>query len=199
MINKYNLLVNKFVAKNQTSPALANILVTPKVTCATDRYTLLEVETAPDYKLEDYPIIPNIVNVEIEAHVMPIDAANQLLANLKKAKSPKLPILETASAIKAGDETQAGFVTTNLETASPLIYKKIDDKFPEYQSIMPAVTPVLELNVSPDYLKRIAEVFTTIGNASVNIKFYGEMNPVVFEAKTPQGQRVTALLMPIKS
>ena len=197
MLNKYNFLVNKFVSKSGHQPEISGVLVTKYGTVATDRYTLLEV-SAPDSALSDYPIIPNNETAETETHIMPIDAANQLQANLKKIKG-NLPILENAASLKLTESSQAGFITTNLETAAPVIYRKIDGEYPNYKQIMPTGEPVHTFNVSPDFLKRIAEVYCAIGNASVEVKLYGDNMPITFEAKTPQGQNVKALLMPIKS
>lgn len=197
MLNKYNFLVNKFVSKSEHQPEISGVLVSKSGTAATDHYTLLEV-SAPDMELSDFPVIPNNETAETETHIMPIDAANQLQADLKKIKG-NLPILQNTASLKLTEPDQAGFITTNLEMAKPVIYQKIDGEYPNYKQIMPTGDPVYTFNVSPEFLKRIAEVYCTIGNASIEVKCYGDIMPITFEAKTPQGQTVKALLMTIKS
>jgi DNA polymerase III sliding clamp (beta) subunit (PCNA family) len=202
MLNKYNFLVNKFVSKSGVKPEISGVLVTKTGTAATDRFTLLEV-SAPDMELSDYPIIPGQETAETEAHIMPIDAANQIQADLKKIKG-NLPILQNTASLKLTEPDQAGFITTNLEMAKPVIYRKIDGEYPNYKQIIPTGDPVYTFNVSPEFLKRIAEVYCAIGNTSVEVKLYPDKDglfnqPITFEAKTPQGQTVKALIMPIKS
>ena len=202
MLNKYNFLVNKFVSKSGHQPEISGVLVTKTGTVATDRYTLLEV-SAPDMELSDYPIIPGQETAETETHIMPIEAAIQLQADLKKIKG-NLPILQNTASLKLTEPDQAGFITTNLEMAKPVIYRKIDGAFPDYKNIIPTGEPAFTFNISPEYLKRVAEVYTAIGNASVEVKLYPDKvglfnQPITFEAKTPQGQTVKALLTTIKS
>ncbi len=193
------MLAVKFASKSATQAEINGVLVTPEKTVATDRYTLLEVENPKDFTLEDFPKVPNNETAEITTHIMPLESAKLLEANLKKVKNSSLPVLQNAAGLKLEAENQAGFVTTNLESATPIIYQKIDGEFPDYQQIVPKEKSVIEFNVSPEFLKRIAETYQAIGNASVNVKYYGDNQPLVFEAKTCFNQNVKALLMLIKS
>lgn len=192
MLNQLNLLCQRFAAKSDTRPGLSGIYVTKDKTVATNAVILVEIDK-PEQPDDGYPEFPNFNIADSDPHILPLEAAKQIESNLKKIKAT-LPIFQNALPIKSGDNV--GYLTTDMATINPVIYKPIDEQFPEYQSIIPKDEDAIgEVNLSPEYLEIIAKTFKDAKAQSLTIRLYKQNLPVKFNAEV-NGQNITAVLMP---
>lgn len=206
LLNKYNFLPRKFAGTKGLHEATKGILIDPArgITAATDRYTLLEVHAPKMALAEDFPIIPGYKispDEDKAAHIMPADAAKEIEKNLKAIKKQSLPILYNAAPLIIEQDNAAGMATTTLDKAQPVIYQKIDDKFPDYCQIIPAddKEPRAVVHLSPELLERMAAAYKAAGVGSVEVRIYEDTEPVRFSAIGGEDQSIIGLIMPIKA
>ena len=208
LLNKFNFLPRLFVSPQRTAHAATKgMLIDTAAFCtvATDRYSMLVVK-APKYALAaDFPIIKGYEidgdQKQAATHIMPAQAAAQIGANLQKIKKPVLPILGNAAPLKIEGENAAGYATTTLEQSQPVIYQKIDDKYPNYGEVIPRDDKKAEaiITLDPRRLEVMAKAFKLAGVTAVKIQVFGELEPVKFTATAGESQEITGIIMPIKS
>lgn len=207
LLNKYNFLPRLFVSpKDHPHAATKGVYVDTAKFCtvATDRYSLLMVEAPKHVLAADFPIIEgheiNGDQKQADSHIMPAEAAAQIEKNLKQIKKAALPILNHAAPLKVATENAAGYVTTTLEQSQPVIYRKIDDTFPPYSEVIPKADrdPAAAFTLDPEKLENMAAAFRLAGCNAVKVQFYGNLEPVKFEATGGDSQKITGIIMPIK-
>lgn len=83
--------------------------------------------------------------------------------------------------------------------------KPIDEKYPNWESVFPAGTPFFSIAVNSQYLKKMAEVITSLSQLQytheVILSFYSENMAIVMESPTTSDStfKVRGLLMPLRS
>ena len=155
MYNKLNLSIAEFCHKEKEE--ISGVLFKKDRTVATDKYVLIEVET-PKIKEDDFPILPNTETEEMKNDcIIPIKAVNKMLANIPK--SATLPILENVVFCKGTDE-QAEFATTDLEQVDKVSVRTIQDKYPDYEQIIPTEKVVKKIKFNVKQLQKILRFYS---------------------------------------
>ena len=192
LYNEHNLAVAKIASKSEIREELAGVYFTKDKTTATDSFRLLEVST-PEFDPKDYP---QVEGASAMRGIQPFIVNAKMLREIKLPKKTSLPILKNV-AIKHLHDNRVEFLTTNLESAEIKNVRRINATFPNYEQIFPTGEPVAEIQVNGEYLAELVAIMAKLDPTSaVNIKFYADNKPVVFEAGTAQKGR--GLLMPLR-
>lgn len=207
-INKNNLLVGNFAAKNDpTRAAIQNIHFTPEFTEATNGHYAVRITYPTQINVENtHESVPKGVLSELKPFMIPADAVK----SIKECKPSKY--IDWTSSIfldveKTNSNGSAHFYSTNLdESSSPAVKKYDNGVFPDSQAIFDNInnTPAsFQICLDADYLKDIAEVASKIG-LGINgakplcITLYDQNKGVRFETVTnSHNQKMDALLMPM--
>lgn len=145
---------------------------------------------------DDFPRVPAIDHAPNgkTAAIIPTDAINKAIRSIPKGKRT-LAVIKTAALVMG--ESAATFVTTDLETATPVTSRVIDGQFPNWRQCMPKTAPVVRSTVSPAYLRAVADMVEKFGADSVEVSLWDSVNPVRFRANNG-GDILRVVLMPMK-
>lgn len=77
---------------------------------------------------------------------------------------------------------------------------KLEGTFPNLEQVMPIGKPVAEVCLSAEYIEMIAKYMRSASDRSVAVRLtiYDNGRPVRFDARTPDGQNIMAVLMPMR-
>ena len=197
MLNKYNLKISQICASDNGHPEITGVFYDGNRTVATDYYQLIEVMT-PQLSLKDYPVIPNLPKAKRPKTpvIIPKKACQDLSKNLPVNNS--LPILENAVFL-GENNNMITLATTDLETAHPIITRKIEGEYPKHQAIIPKQPPKTIITLNPYFLKQLASIVNDLTDKPITLKVYEKDMPIMIEGKTPVNQSFKALIMPIKA
>jgi len=195
--SKENLSIKEFCG-DDTRPVLAGVAFYHNKTVATDSYVLAEVST-PAIDKNDAPDIPNhkkLGYIQKEPIIVDKKSVEKVLKNLP---SKGLPVLaNTWLGDKTNDE-YAEFLLTDLETATPILSRRVVGEFPDYKQIIPNEKTKLSINFNPAILAKVFSYLTKIGLAQCKLDFYEEGKPLVIRAKTSENQKIRIIVMPLKN
>lgn len=157
----------------------------PKVTLstATDSFRLIEIET-PEFDIADYPNIEREIIKEIDT---PILVEAKLVKTFKLASKTKLPILHNAVLVKDGKYT--GVYTTDLDTQNEVGSIFQEDKFPNYENIIPTGDSDFSVRVNPKMLAELLDVMSGVDKDDVQIDFFNTRNVLVLRSGKKQKGR----------
>jgi hypothetical protein len=185
-LTKENLAVVK-IAEKDTSYRPLGVEITPEATVATDGHVLVAVEIVKrEGKVEGNPVNRVLTRQAVES-----------IAKLVNQKHTDLDLESGPNETIASN--QNGTITLNGEA-------RTGSTFPQWKRIMPNHEDGFSIYVNPALLKKIAEVLdktsgTFGGVHQVRMSFEkeeGENHAIRFDARTENGQHVTALLMPLR-
>ena len=203
LYNRWNFELAKFASKEESRFNPNAIQVEPDATATTDGVMLLRV-TSPELSLSDFPEVPGQTLQEVKTpFLFPADASLKVAKSIPRKTS--IPVLETAAALAAGEEN-VGFVSTDLETANPVIARKPTGTFPgNYQAQFPEdKDKVFSIKLDGRRLGEIVRFLTAFGDqgrlpTTITLTFYRDGKPVKLEAKNSDtGQEAVAILMPMR-
>ncbi|MDE1767363.1 MAG: hypothetical protein KGI27_13985, partial [Thaumarchaeota archaeon] len=200
LYNRWNFELAKLAPKEDNRYMLSALLVEPGATVETDGHHLVKV-TTPNHgtDFDQYPKPEGFSTIRPNKnHLLPRSAALDIAKNCPRKQS--IPVLENAAMLEQ-PEGQIGFVTTDLETAKPVVVKETKGQFPNYQAYIPNDGATLTIGFNAQYMADLCSFMAKAGNArshAVKMEFYGPDKPVKMTAKNPDtGQEITAVLMPM--
>jgi hypothetical protein len=198
--NKWNFDVAKFASKGESRYTLQAILVEPNATVATDGHTLVKV-TTPDFSLDSFPEVPGQPTAEtVEPVLFPANAA--LTVSKQIPRKETIPILNSAARLET-DNSNVGFVSTDLGQAQPTIARKPKGEFPNYEHLIPnddgaAITIGIDSRKLAALAKFLGD-FADDPSHALKITMYGPDKAIKIEAKRREcNQEAVALLMPLQ-
>ena len=190
LVNQANLDVKAAAsAKSEARIVLTGVNFDSENTTATNAHILLSCEL-PKVDITEYPAVQGLPEGDAEfSAIVPLNG-------LKIKKSKNLPILNNAMVVKK--EGVVSIATTDLETVQREDIRVVEGSYPPYKQVIPDAEPVAQVFLDPHYLAIIGEYFAKHGADNVvKISLYGESSPVKFEGITPEGQKITGVIMPI--
>jgi DNA polymerase III sliding clamp (beta) subunit (PCNA family) len=193
LYNQNNLNVARFAAKSGVRPELGSALFTKSKTVATDGIRLLEVSVPSGVEPSEWPKQDGLSAMR---GCEPFLADAKMVAErVRLPRKPSLPIFECA-AIAHLDDSKVEFITSDLDSVSRSVIKRIDGKFPDYEQLFPAGAPVAEVMLNGKALVELLKTMSEL-DEKVRIKFYGADKPVVLECEQVDRQRARGLMMPM--
>jgi DNA polymerase III sliding clamp (beta) subunit (PCNA family) len=190
--------IERFFSTDETRPIFTGVHVTDTYIEATDSYRLARIDldgAAP----EDFPRINDADPLPVSAIAGTVLAGKAFIAALKAIpKRRTIPILHHAAIVGTTDGTVT-LATTDLDTASSVAIRTIDETYPDTARLMPRdddMTAQIALN--PSFLKDLAAAFETFADYSepVTLTLYGSRKPLKATMRDGDGRTMTALLMP---
>ena len=161
--------VKALASKDGLKPALCGALFEPEK----NRLTVTN-----GHALICYPVEPG---KEDNGGVIPVD----LFATAKDAKNPSNEYFINGTAKRSCDE-----LTQEM--------KLIEDRFPDYEAVIPTGKPTFEIGFNLELLKMVADS-VPVENGAKNIKmsFDDSLSPVRFET-TQHEKKITGIIMPVR-
>ena len=206
LVNSHNLDCITFASKSPVRPVLTGLLVTPTHTVATDSYCLIEVET-PKVDENEIPtqLQTSWPTAESASVIIPDGAIKKAMRNVPK--KPMLPIIKNIAIDyeACNDEkrmTKVLLKTTDIDTIDKVETRAIDGSYPDYRQVLPTKKPVAALRLDANQLTSMASFFakhTKDDNAAIVLELHGSTSPAIFRAETEEMQKMTGLIMPLRS
>lgn len=215
LLNKASLEIAALASNDPSRFALGGVYVTDGKTVATNGH-YIGVVTTPKGSMPptaEFPCVKAGV-VETDEQLKPcIIPTADALALAKAIPTEKgkgrthLPILRNALVDVGFTNANGQFraVTTDLDREQVACIKKIEGKFPDYETVIPTGEPKFSIGLNVEYLERIAHTFQRCGVASkmgrpkgIRLDLYDSESAVVFSAINDDGQEVKIALMPMR-
>ena len=198
LLNKHNLNIHRFCAKEESRYTLRALLVTKNETVATDGHRLVRI-TAPKTNESLFPSVPDFKADDIEGNVLlHADTAKELAATIPKGNKD-IPILKTA---RIGQENgSVRSVTTDLDITHLIQGKKVEGSFPDWRNVIPNKKPAFEIHVNAAYLAELSNFADSFSESGfIRLQFFGADQAMRIDAENgADGQGMTAVLMPSRS
>jgi len=211
LLNRTTLSLAKLAPKEESRYTLSAIAVEKDVAAVTNGHYLVTF-THPKYfgeKLieESYPVTPGLTHRMVKDGETVLVARDAALAALKSIpKKSTIPILQNAAMSEDGK-----LVTNDLETVAQF-KSDVGGNFPNWRAVVPDYPVAFEVCVSAEYLEVLGKFFReSLGERhtkAVRMTFYQDDKPMYdgrrcpramrFDARTDEGQDITAVLMPIR-
>jgi len=198
LLNKHNLNIHKFCAKDMTRYALRALLVTKNETVATDGHRMVRI-TTPKTNESLFPSVPDFKADDIEGNLLlHADTAKELVASIPKKKNKDVPVLST---VRIGQENGSlRSVATDLDITHLVQGKKVDGNFPSWRAVIPVKKPTFEIHVSAQYLAELCSFAADVSESGfIRMQFFGADQAMRIDAENiTDGQGMTAILMPAR-
>ena len=200
--NKTNFRIHS-LAEKESRYYLNGLHVTPNYTEVTNGHYLIRVDAPFSGKrkevLKDLPTPNNYKPVTKESKfILPADTARELEKNIPNERS--ITILNNAWLVE-DKEDEATFITTDMQTTKPVTFRKVDQRFPNTDSILekiPKDAPIT-IGFNPDYMIKICQQYKKAGIQGVALSLYGTETAMKIQGKDVHNeQTITSLLMPMK-
>ena len=203
--NKNNFETINFSNKDKLRKNLEGVYFTDKYTVATDFRTLLKVEV-PKLNADDYPEFLNgqgIYDGKIDFILKAKD-----LKNVKFLKNKSLLILNDTVVFTKNDEKTVEIANTDLSSINKQNLIKVDEKFPEFEKIIPSEESLKEnyvkINIDPEFLEKMAKAMRQINKnnrekfCSIYINKNENNKAMYFEGLDKvNNQKAVGLIMPL--
>ncbi len=193
-----SLAVKRACSKDDTRPALQNVLLTDGVALATDGHALFRVGATKEF--QEPEDCPKIGIMPINSRVLiPKDSADRLLKAIPKRST--LPVLHGFWTGTNGSKAVQA-VATDLDCNT--VVKTDDSSYPDTDASWPDGEPYFEVAISGDILKQLAEFVKRAHPDSLTqmIKFTFRKDPgtaICFDGGTNnRGQKIDGLIMPLR-
>lgn len=198
-ITKDLLVAAKFAAKDGIRPVLASVMIDNEKMVATDSYKLIEIKHGAN-EAKDFPIVEG--NTQVESLEKPVlIMAKDVLKKMKFTSVRGLPVLDDAVLANESEKT-ISLLTTDMETANALQFRKVDGQFPDYERVMPAKDkePLVTVKLNALLLAEVLAAFESDSYAKngIELKIYGVLDPIVIEGTEKDNLNKRAMLMPLK-
>jgi hypothetical protein len=180
---------------------------TPEYTEATDGHRAVRISYPEQLNADDLPSDVKTGPVaDIKPFLIPAKSAKDITFNKAGRKNP-LPFM-TQSFVDV-DATNANgdasFYSTNLESKSNPVIRKVDAQYPNVDKVWPTeLGIVLQIAVDPNYLAELAEIAATLTKDARDpcmlLTFYSPNSPIRLQARNFEdpNQRMDAVLMPMR-
>lgn len=193
-----SLAVKRACSKDETRPALQNVLLDNGVALATDGHVLFRVGATKQYQEPDD--CPKIGITPKNSRVLIYkDSADQLLKAIPKKSS--LPVLHGFwTGTNGSKEIQA--VATDLDCNTAV--RTSEPEYPDIEKTWPEGEPYFEVAISGTILKQLAEFVKQARpenpNQNIKLTFRKEQGKAIcFDAGTnDRGQKIDGLIMPLR-
>jgi len=200
IFNKTNFRIYS-LAEKEARYHLNGIHVTPDYTEVTNGHYLIRVDAPYKGKrkeaLKDCPIVNEQAPVTRECEfIIPTEAAREIEKNIPKERS--LTQLNNAWVVEDTEEA-ATFVTTNLETTKPVMFRKIDGKSPNTNAVIDNVSKKAPITIgfNAEYMMKICQQYKKADIRCVSLSLFGLNQPMKLEGtNTDHDQTITTVLMP---
>jgi len=190
--NKNNFSIASLVGREKK---YEEIHITDGYTEVTNGHFLMRVYSAETEK-GDLPESP----VGSKPNEDPIDTTISCLSAKKICDAiPKthMPILNAAWQGSNSNEEFIEFLTTDLDSWTPVAARRSAKSFPDTDKVFSKGTPQTKIAFNVDYMKRLCEQLTRMGIRTAKLNIYGKEEAMEMKAQTDDGQDVTILLMPV--
>lgn len=190
--------VSKFASKENYKPALSGVLFAKDKTVATDAYSLIEISTDKNLKIEEYPKVHGHSAMHgTKPFLVPATAVKDL--KIPKV-TPSMTALESV-ALRHVDDKKVQFLISDgsIEGTKTQYAPRIDEAFPDYEQLFSTSEPHAELMVNGKYLMELAKALSALSPTDrITIKMYGKNKALELSAESNEGrQKGRALLMPL--
>ena len=201
--NKANFRIHSLAGKDRYGGE--SIHVTPDYTEVTNGHYLIRVDAPHNdiYRkktLQDLPQPNGYKPVEKECEfVLPANTAKEIERNIPQARS--LPELKYAWIVENTEDT-ATFLTTDLQTHKPVVFRKLEGRYPSTERIMNTYedNAPITIGFNPDYMMKICDQYKKAGITCVALSLYGLNQGMRLEGTDIENnQTITTILMPVKT
>lgn len=150
--------------------------------------------------MEDFPMIPGFAPVNSgKSALIPADEFGKIFSKIPK-KSTRREILEQAIVAPCADGVSVETASTDLETENCKRIKCLEGNYPVIEDVIPKQNPVFTINFNPDLLSELLDAISRMSRENakvVTFDFYGPDSPAKITAETPDGDPITAVIMPM--
>ena len=204
LFNKNNFTIQNILSSSDVlnRPVISGLRIEESRTIATDSYKLLTVDK-PKADVNDFPEHKSYKPAKfLKPCIIPAKIAKETEAKLNKIPAEGVSILKHALIGNQTTADQVELITTDLESADRTITKKIEGDYPKIDSIIPKSKPKATILLGLDNLKSLIDTLKKMSiedPKSLKISLYGKDRPLLIEATTEEKQKITGLIMPLKS
>lgn len=174
---------------------------TEKYTEATDGKMAVRI-TLPETDRKDLPVNGDKKPFKRKRFdfMVSAESAAVLVRNFQSVKS-SMPILRGTWLGSETNEKNVEFLSTDLEVWNSTMVPVQGQKFPNIKRIWNGLrlgSRKTSFAVDPELLKKLLEIYTRAGVRVLRVKVTGPDRAMGFQAELDSGQKIEALLMPIK-
>ena len=196
LLSKSELALAKLASTEESRYSLTAIAVEKDVTVVTNGHYLVTVEHG-QFKDDTYPVTAGLEHAQPNGKPILVKSDAALAALKTLPKKNTIPVLGNAA---LGTD---GRVYTNTLDAVQSFESKQEGTFPNWQAVMPKSDkkPHAVIAFSAAYLRLLADFVDKYGMGeapTVKLTVYGDSDSAKFEARTADGQKITAVLMPVR-
>lgn len=211
LLNRTVLSLAKLASKDESRYTLLAIAVEKDIAAVMQGHYLVTV-THPKYSgdapiEQSYPVTDGLTHRTIKDSEVVLVHKDAALAALKSLpKKSNIPILANAAM------SEDGRLVTNDLAAVASFKHEVGGTFPNWRQVVPDAPVAFDVCLDPTYLELLMKFFKeSLGDArnkTVRLTLYKDDKPmsdgrripraVRFDARTDEGQEITAILMPIR-
>jgi len=212
LLTKSNLELAQLISNNKVKLASTfdGILVSPAETVVTDGHLLVAVETNGT-RAESFPDVPGLTPAvdDWAPFVLNTGAALSLAKSIPNKSN--IPVLKTAAVLDTVDGKRNIAVTDLQNVNRSTVHLKDCPKFPDHKFVLNrAVQPGEEefsITFNPALLSAVLDFITKSSGAkrgvthgpSCTLRFKTSGDAVRIDSKTADGEKITALVMPMQN
>ena len=197
VFNKNNFMIHS-LASGYPSYAKEYIHVTSDFTEATNGNYLIRVYSKDEK--EDVPKTDNLKALKEKIDVLiPANSAKEIEKAIPKNQYPT--VLNNTWVGKNTNDNQVEFICTDLETWKPVVVRKVDERYPNTDSILKNIdedNPTVQISFNSEYMMKLCQQFKKADIKGVKLSIYGDDKAMKLEGKNSDDQKILAVLMPMK-
>lgn len=167
---------------------------------ATDGRILIRIR-GPRGECSDYPPHPAVENAANGATTAIIPAKEWEKAFRQVPPRAFKPILENVAVVLSDKEST--LATTNLETASAVVCRNVEGRYPRVEDVLPRKQPRFTISVDPLYLAKVCTILASLADPDkrgVTLEFYDDCSPIAMRVPMPRADHeAVGILMPLVS
>ena len=174
--------------------------VTNDYTEVTNGHYVVRISTPKDGKkmVGEFPLLNGKKPVELNDGGCVISSKFAKAVSDAIPKKPARSVLENTVTVEAAKD-DIEFAVTDLDVTRFLRGRKVDDKFPDIDAVIPKQNSEHVVSINPDYLIKILQQFKKMKIETVRFDFYDENQPIKITGKDDKEQECFALLMQMKT
>jgi hypothetical protein len=205
LMNRNNLSIRAFAAKEKSRYSLRAILATEKETVATDGHILARV-SLPALDASNFPTVDGFKPNGFTRGLIPLEAAKEIESAIPKKSL--IPILLTAAITADHVDTGDGeriflkVAATDLDTPKVFTVRQPDGQFPQWERIWPTEKPAIDICFDATLLATLAAVASKFSDKTlspIRLRFYDSASACRFDMVNDDGQEMNGLLMPCRA
>jgi len=199
LLSKAELNLGNLAPKEESRYTLQSIAVEKDCTVTTNGHYLVTV-THGALADVDYPVTNGLEHVTVNGKPKLIHRDAAIAALKALPRKTTIPILGNAALGADGK-----LYVNDLENVQAF-GKEVTGQFPNWQAVMPKPDdkPIVKIGLASGYLRLLADyidkygVDGPAGGPTITMTVYAADKAIKMEAKTPDGQNITAVLMPVR-